>query len=41
LADEFGQFNFERLALRRREDAFAQLGTQFFKGVDGHDRISC
>jgi hypothetical protein len=40
LADEFGQFDLERLALRRREYAFAQFGAQFFNGVDGHDRIS-
>lgn len=40
LADEFGQFDFERHALRRREQAFAQLGAQFFNGVDDHDRIS-
>ncbi|MET4493082.1 hypothetical protein ABIA94_008688 [Bradyrhizobium sp. LA7.1] len=40
LADEFGQFDFERLALRRREHAFAQLSAQFFNGVDGHERIS-
>jgi hypothetical protein len=40
LTDEFGEFKLESLALRRREHAFAELGAQFFDGVDGHDRIS-
>jgi hypothetical protein len=38
--NELGQFGFERLALRGREQAIPQLGAQFLDGVDDHEGVS-